>query len=333
MKNAAIQIITVLAVMGCGTGIRPAEGVRAMAAEPQAEPVEAAKEQPRVTRDARGNPRVTLDEELRAAIELRVAKPAAEQLAPEVKGYGRVLDPAPLAALAMELSAARAACEVSSNELVRLKTLETQGNASLRALQTAEVAAQRDCLALRSAGDRLMLSWGGAVAGRTNLAAFVQSAVSQQTALVRIDLPAGQKAQQPIGGRIVALSGAVFETQLLGPAPTADPQVQGKGYLLCASTPASGLVPGEPVTGWLKLKGEPLSGVIVPRDAVVRAEGAGWVYLQKENEPGTFTRIEIALDHPTEAGWFVSRGVSANDLVVVAGAQMLLSTERAGGEE
>jgi hypothetical protein len=48
-----------------------------------------------------------------------------------------------------------------------------------------------------------------------------------------------------------------------------------------------------------------------------------------------FTRIEIPLDHPTEAGWFMSKGAAATDHVVTTGAQQLLSIElkgQGGGE-
>ncbi len=69
-----------------------------------------------------------------------------------------------------------------------------------------------------------------------------------------------------------------------------------------------------------------MSGCIVPDSAVVRHAGRGWIYLQTGE--GTFTRREIALDHRLEDGWFVSRGVSANQPVVVQGAQVLLSEEQ-----
>jgi hypothetical protein len=85
--------------------------------------------------------------------------------------------------------------------------------------------------------------------------------------------------------------------------------------------------------GHIKIPGEPLTGVIVPRDAVVRAEGAGWVYVL--NAAGdAFTRVQVVLDHPMEAGWFVTKGVGMGEYVVVAGAQQLLSFESKGkGEE
>ena len=73
--------------------------------------------------------------------------------------------------------------------------------------------------------------------------------------------------------------------------------------------------------------------MIIPREAVVRTEGAGWVYVL--NSAGdAFTRIEVALDHPTEAGWFVTKGVSAGDHVVVTGRAAVALLELKGqGEE
>ena len=42
-------------------------------------------------------------------------------------------------------------------------------------------------------------------------------------------------------------------------------------------------------------------------------------------------RIRIdALDQPTEAGWFITKGVTADDYVVVTAAQQLLSIELKG---
>ena len=71
------------------------------------------------------------------------------------------------------------------------------------------------------------------------------------------------------------------------------------------------------------------SGVIVPREAVVRTEGTGWVYVQNAGGEA-YTRMEILLDHPGESGWFISQGMTTNDYVVVTGAQQLLSEELKG---
>jgi hypothetical protein len=336
MKNALLILVFILAAIAGGffwgkhhSG--PAAPGAAAGAKADAKPAEEEGEAPRVARDAKGNAVITMSDELQGDMGIQAANPAALRLSPEVKGYGRVLDPAPLAALMTELASAQAACLASSNEFARLKTLEGQGNASTRALQAADAAAQRDQLAVQSAQDRLVLSWGKALVEEPNLAACIQSLSALDTVLVRIDLPVGEKLETPAGARIVTLSGNTVDAAFVGLSPNVDPQMQGRGFNFQVRSNASRLAPGEAVVGYLKVPGEPLTGVVIPREAVVRAEGAGWVYLLDKSAAEAFTRTEIALDHPTEAGWFLTKGVSAGQYVVIKGAQQLLSIELKGG--
>jgi hypothetical protein len=288
-----------------------------------------AKEEPRITRDTKGNVVVKVDAETQKLIALKIEPLAAAQLAPELKAYGRVLDPAPLVALMNELASAQASYEVSSNELARLKNLSASGNASARALQAAEAAELHDRLTTQSARDRLVLAWGKWVVDQPDMPAFIQDLTALSNALIRVDLSAAQHlAAQPLGARVVALSGLSANADVLGRAPGVDPQIQGQGIVLQVKTNESHFLVGEAVTGFLKTPGDTLSGVIVPRSAVVRANGAAWVYAQTADEQ--FTRKEIALDHPVEGGWFVTEGVAAGDKLVVAGAQTLLSEELKG---
>jgi hypothetical protein len=284
-------------------------------------------DKPSVSRDEEGNAVVTMSDEMQGDAGIVVANPVAAQLAPELKGYGRVLDPTPLGASMTELALARAAYAASSNELARLNILSAQGNASARALQTAEAAALRDQLAVQSANERLVLSWGRTVAEQHDLAGFIQALTRQEKVLVRIDLAAGENFQtSATSARLTTLSGSSVEAEFLGAASAVDPQTQGRGFIFLAKTGEAQLLPGEAVTGFLKLPGEPLSGAIVPRSAIVRTEGKGWAYvLGKTGE--AFTRREIALDHATDTGWFVTNRVTAADHVVVTGAQTLLSVE------
>ncbi len=284
-------------------------------------------DKPSLSRDEDGNAVVTMSDELQGDAGIVVANPAAAQIAPESKGYGRVLDPAPLAALLTELASARALDSASSHELARQRTLAEQGNASPRALQTAEAAALRDGLVVRSAQDRLAAAWGRAVMEQKDLPGFVQSLLSQETVLVRIDLSAGEiLSALPVGARIETLSGHAVAAEFLGAATGLDPLTQGRGFIFLARPGATPLAVGEAVVGSVQLPGEPLAGVIIPRAAVVRTEGRGWAYVLSETG-GAFTRKEIALVHPTETGWFITNGISAGQHVVVTGAQMLLSVE------
>jgi hypothetical protein len=289
-----------------------------------------AAEESRVKRDEQGRVVVHMSDETQGTIGLLVAKPKPATVVPEITGYGRVLDPAPLAGLLSELVSARAAIVTSSNELARLKTLVGNGNASERALQTAEAAALKDQLAVQSAVDRLALAWGDGLLSRPDFFALVRDLTVRQAALVRIELPVGEKySSPPEAARITSLAGSSASAEFLGAAANVDPQTLGHGFIFVIRTNAAEFPAGEAVTGYLRPAGEPLAGVLIPREAIVRTEGAPWIYLLNSGG-AAFTRTPISLSRAIEGGWFVNQGVTTNDNVVVTGAQTLLSEELKG---
>jgi multidrug efflux pump subunit AcrA (membrane-fusion protein) len=139
--------------------------------------------------------------------------------------------------------------------------------------------------------------------------------------------------EPPTGARIVTLSDETkpIEAQFLGPAPSVDPQVQGRGFLFLISPNPSRLAPGAAVTGYINVPGQPQSGVAVPRNAIVRFNGTAWVYVQTADD--TFERTEARLECPMQDSWFVREGLKPNAKVVTTGAQQLLSEELKGQEE
>jgi len=290
---------------------------------------QAKTEDSRVKRGANGETMVVLDGATQKRIGLEVTAPAPAQWQPEVRGYGRVLDPAPLAGLVAEWDSARAASDASRQEHERLKVLAQQDNASARALQAAEAAAKRDQLLVETARAKLVLGWGKALVERTDPGMFARSLTLGETALVRIDLPAGEALKStPVSARLVSLNDEVdSHADLFGPAPAVDPQTQGQGFLFLSKEKT--LAPGAAVTGYLRIPGEPVSGVIIPGGAALRHEGKAWVYLRTGDD--MFTRREIALDRPADNGWFVSGGITAKDRVVVSGGQTILSEELSSG--
>jgi hypothetical protein len=161
------------------------------------------------------------------------------------------------------------------------------------------------------------------------LADFVRALTLRQAVLVRVDLPGGVVlAAPPAGARVASLSGKTAQAEFLSQAADVDPQIQGQGFVLSIQPNAIPLAPGQAVTVWLQLPGDPLTGVIIPREAVLRLEGAGWVYVMNKDKGGeAFTRRKIALDRPTEGGWFVTGSIKVEDYIVVTGAQTLLSEE------
>jgi hypothetical protein len=334
VKKAIVLIILVAAGFAGGVlwmkqrAAAPPSTGESPAAAPAPTDEEAAG--PQVSHDTNGNAVISMGDEMQGDLGILVKRPTALQMSPELKGYGRVLDPAPLAALITELASAQATAAASSNELARLKTLAGQGNASARALQTAEATTAHDQMAVQSARERLTLSWGSSVADQKDLPALSRELASLEAALVRIDLPVGETLKEPPdGARVATLSGQSADASFLERAPSVDPQMQGQGFIFLLKPNSLRLTAGEAVVGYLKLPGEPLAGVTIPREAVVRVEGAGWMYVLSESGEA-FTRIEVPLDYPIEAGWFVTKGATASDHVVTTGAQQLLSLELKG---
>ena len=325
MNKVILGILAGLALGAAGTAVY----LKYPQAEQQQEP-EAQADESFLQHDADGRTLIKLDHDTQTRMGLKVEPLAAAQMSPEVKGYGRVLDPTPLEALVMEAASARAALEASSKEFERLKGLYSQNqNASARALETAQAAMKHDQISLSSVQSRLLLGWGQAIASQADLVGFVHSLAVQETVLVRVDLPLGEHlSAPPIGGRIAPLGAPehLSDAQYLGPAPSADPQTQSRGVQLLVKVDPP--PPGTAVLAWLTIPGQPQSGVLVPRSALLRHESRTFVYLQTADD--TFERKAVTLGRPAGDGWFVGEDFQPQDKVVVVGAQELLSEEVKG---
>jgi hypothetical protein len=296
---------------------------------------EAKKEEahePHVARGTNGETILKFDKEAQAKMGLKAAELAAAQFQPELKATGRALDASALSIAINDIALSKAQLEASQRELERVKLLFGQNqNVSARAVEAAELAVSRDRLAAEAARLRLASTWGPSVIGMKNLEEFARAALEQKAALVRLDVPAGADLGEGMkAGRVALLSAPskILPAQFLGPASSADAQSQSIGFLLQVNSPR--LVPGAPLLGWLSLGGKPESGVIVPRDAIVRHQGEVFIYAQRGDD--AFERIEIELEHPTEQGWFTA-ALKPPLKVVVNGAQQLLSEEFKGEAE
>jgi multidrug efflux pump subunit AcrA (membrane-fusion protein) len=319
-------LVVVLAILGAVGWIRPGKSTES---EPEAKG--AGPSESPVTRNAEGESVVHLAPEIQRRMGMQIEPLATAESPVEVQGYGRVVDPGPLAALIAELAPAEVAARTSRQELERVKALHDQNNASTRVLQAAEATAQRDELTAASLRLRLHLAWGKTLSEQPDLPAFVRTLTDLESALIRIDLPAGTSLpSSPLGARLGTLNNeqASMEAPFFGAVTSTDPQTQGQGFLFLVQPNAARLAPGMAVTGFVRVAGEPLRGVWVPRPAVLRHEGKAWVYLQTGD--AEFTRREISLDHSGAAGWLVNRGVKAGDRAVVAGPQTVLSEELKG---
>ena len=162
MSRIILGVVVGLALGAAGTTIlvkylEVAKVLKLSEADKEQEPPAEADES-FVQHDANGQTVVKLDPNEQRLIGLKVAPLAAAEAPSEVKGFGRVLDPAPLAALVTEGASAQAALQASTKEYERVKTLFSQDqNASARALETAEAAMTKDRVALKSVQLRLLI--------------------------------------------------------------------------------------------------------------------------------------------------------------------------------
>jgi hypothetical protein len=293
--------------------------------------------------EAQNKAGVMIDAETQERLGLKIETPAPAQWQPEMKVYGRVLDPAPLLDAAMELGRAEIAFDSSLRELERAKQLKADNNISDRAFQDAQTTYAQDRAAAEALLLKIQTSYGRKIAemmGPVEVPPGTQrtpdnflEGLRDSTVLVRVDLPAGERLEnQGQAARIVSLAekNAPVTATCFDLLPVMDPQTQQQGILFSADqSPTSRLTPGEAVTAFIKLPGEPVSGVVVPASAVLRHEGAGWVYVQTGTNQ--FVRTEILLNRLMDGGWFVSENLSATNRVVVSGAQTVLSAELGGG--
>ena len=271
---------------------------------------------------------VRLDAGMQRELQLKTETLVAVTATPELKTYGRVLDPTPLALLVAELTSAQAALAASEKEYARVQVLLQQHNASERALQAAEADAARNRSLVQSARDRIALSWGPELLQSPNLAALVRDLTAQKSELVRIDVAIDEAlTAAPRTARIARATDATqfASAELVGYAPMADPQLQGHGLLYLVRNDALRLTPETAVVGVLERGGAPLQGVRVPAAALLRHDAEPCVYVQRDET--TFERIPVPAMQAIEGGWLLTSGLQAGDRVVTDGAQILLAEE------
>jgi hypothetical protein len=272
-----------------------------------------------------------LDAEQRQRLGLEVVVLQATRLAPAVRGFGRVLDPTALAAAYYDREAARAALDAADREYRRVQTLQRgNSNASQRDLEAARAAFEREQANARSAEARFTVTWGAWAERRTDLPALVAKLVARDAAIARVDLPLGTPITPAVQGARIAApadpSAAAVSATVLGPAPDADPTVQGQGVLVLLDRPP--WPTGTAIEGWIPLAGDPQTGVDVPQSALLRSAGRTVVFVQTGED--SFVQRAVELQHPTAGGWFVSTGLAPSERVVVRGAAELLSAGLAG---
>ncbi|MGD2128756.1 MAG: hypothetical protein PVJ33_00600 [Lysobacterales bacterium] len=276
---------------------------------------------------------VSLDAADQGRLGLRIAPLETTDAAESTEAIARVLDVGSLAQLDAEIMTAEAASAASAAEVKRLTVLAAEDvSASLRELETARVQAAADQSRLALARQRLALEWPAAEAlsDAKHRRALIDDVAGGRAALVRVD---------PLGGSAPAAGKAYLQleegkpplqTSTLGRAAKVDPRLQTEAWIVVVRGPAAGtLRPGRVLSARIESNAG-VTGVLVPRSALVRADGATWVYVARDN--GRFARRQVIAPRIRDDGWVVSSGFEPGERVVVDGAGALLAIER-GGED
>lgn len=248
--------------------------------------------------------------------------------------YATVVDVSALAALADELVVARATAAASRADADRLSRLARQDqSASRQATESAVAIAVADETRVAVATRRIGLEWGPVFASmsRPDLEQLLADITSGDAALVRIDgmqgrdeVPKRAQLNDPDSVGPVPLS-------ILGVAALADPRFQDVGLLAMArGEVAMKLRPGRVFAATVE-DGAESTGVVLARSALVRVDGAVWVYVHRQG--AHFERRQVIDGRKLPAGWFVNQGFSAGEQLVTTGAGALLALERVSETE
>jgi hypothetical protein len=253
-----------------------------------------------------------------------------------------------------EIAATTASLEATKAAYERTKALNAQGKtASDRALQEAEARVKSDTARLKAASETAS-AIDASIAARAGATGPIPRTHARGGEVVELSAQPGEtlesgqavlrvasfdrllaKVALPSG---VRLPGEVRAARIL-PLGREDRMLEGKRVALAASDPQLlgdtflfeveagdlSLRPGMALTAYLQLPGEATKGILLPRSALVRQEGALWAYVRTAEDKVTRRPVERGV--PTEAGWFVPAGFKAGEALVVAGAQQLLSEE------
>ena len=270
-----------------------------------------------------------IDPALQARLGVRTSVLTAQRRAAQIDAFAKVLDPGPLAQLDTDLTAAEAAAAASEAQAKRSRALNARGGSvAAKDVEAAVAQARSDRAHVQLLRRRLGLEWGPGVARLTvaQRQALLQALARGDAALVHIDSPSNEGQA---GARAVEIDvgSASAHGVVLGPARTAEPRLQSSGLIVLVRGREAVLLSNGLIQSAHIDTTSSVSGVVIPRSAVIRFEGSDWAYVRSGPQGFERRRLESPL---TQGQWlFVAAGLRAGEEVVVNGAIELFGVEEA----
>lgn len=273
---------------------------------------------------------LAIGDETRLGLTTKPARP--QQFVPRVHGYGVVISLSTIGQTDSDIATAQAALndsQANADRMQRLYDTNIGGHAiSLLALDAAKHQAASDRAALDLANRKEIATFGEHAPWRSvdRNSPIIADITSGRYVLVQATfaLDVNFKGLPPSFAisRLNAQPGDPnWTANEIWDGPE-DPTIPGRSFFaLAEGTP---LAQGEHVLVYAPT-GAAVSGVAISSDAVVLNEDKSWCYI--EIAPHTYRRVAIDLSDQLPDGYFVAKGIAANQPVVVKGAGLLLAHE------
>ncbi len=274
----------------------------------------------------------------------------------EIKSFGSVIGIESLIEaksrylnLKSEMTIAQSASTNNLKQYQRLKALNADDkNVSDQALQAALANVQADIakisasqMQLKNLQANAKLQWGEALASlafKDKPPPHLANLLISKNMLVQVSLP--QSTGTPKEGASVSLTPlneSVAPIKAIYISPATQNDTNGLGKTFYYSAPASLLRIGMRVNVvTTSAASDTASGVVIPNNAVVWYAGKAWAYFKTDQGKDQnknmvqFIRKPISTDTEVDSGinsgWF-NQGIAENSVVVISGAQLLLSEE------
>ena len=288
---------------------------------------------------------IRLDTEARklSGIETLILKPASHHA--EFTAYGKAINIHPLLALRnryllalTERSSAKAKFRQAEQNINRQQDLYRDGVSSKRNLQEQQAQwqsykAQVDATDFQGKAiiDEALINWGKELTdwAISNDSKKFGAFLSGRQTLLQITLPANKHLPDTIQTIYIEASGnrsKAHKAELISMATRTESAAQGESYYF--QTGDKDIITGMNVTAWIPEQNEQMTGVIIPKSALIWYMDQAFVYLKTAED--TFSRRTLEHYSASADGYFIPDGIKPGEQIVTKGAQMLLSEELRG---
>ena len=279
---------------------------------------------------AADDPAATLSTQQEQAVGLELTHPVQANAGEPVVGYGQVLDPVGLITDAGRLASTGAAARAAQAQTQRLQQLyRDQADASLKSVQTAEIAQIEAEAQAQAANANFAMQWG--VLARMSVEPrrqLISAIAAGRTLLVRAEVAGRFSLALAPQQAVLDVDGVAVPARILGLLRRSASEVPSVSVLLRVDHAPSGLGPGARMP--VSLRGEAHGGMLVPAGSLIYGEHGAYLYRQVAAQPAAgrhgYVPVNVKVLQNMGGNWLVE-GVDADDVIVANGAGVLWSLQ------